>query len=67
MPLFHKVVDNRIEKLSGIGADTFKDVTDIEEDTIDPLNYSHYESRPDNLDAALYSWYNNPNEATLPE
>ncbi|MEC7287054.1 MAG: TonB-dependent receptor [Verrucomicrobiota bacterium] len=65
--LFHKVVDNRIEKLSGIGADTFKDVTDIEEDTIDPLNYSHYQilTFSDNLDAALYSWYNNPNEATL--
>ena len=65
--VFDKVVNNRIEKLSGIGADTFKDVTDVEEDTIDPLNYSHYQilTFSDNLDAALYSWYNNPNEATL--
>jgi TonB-dependent receptor len=65
--VFDKVVNNRIEKLSGIGADTFKDVTDVEEDTIDPLNYSHYKilTFSDNLDAALYSWYNNPNEATL--
>ena len=61
--LFHKVVDNRIEKLNGIGADTFKaELVDP-----DPLDYNNYQilTFSDNLDAALYSWYNNPNEATL--
>ncbi len=61
--LFHKVVDGRIEKLNGIGADTFKD-TIVDPD---PFDYSNYQilTFSDNLDAALYSWYNNPNEATL--
>lgn len=61
--LFQKVVEGRIEKLNGIGADTLKGGLV----NPDPFIYSNYEilTYSDNLGAALYSWYNNPNEATL--
>jgi outer membrane receptor protein involved in Fe transport len=61
--LFYKTVQDRIERLNGIGADDLKDGLV----NPDPFVYSNYNilTFSDNLDAALYSWYNNPNEATL--
>lgn len=56
--LFHKLVQDRIEKLSGIGADVIAAGAD-------PLDYASYTQLLTYSDAALFSWYNNPNEATL--
>jgi TonB-dependent receptor len=56
--LFHKLVQDRIEKLSGIGADEIAA-------NADPFDYSSYTKLLTYSDVALYSWYNNPNEATL--
>jgi len=63
LTVFYKLVEGRIEKLSGLGADTFKQGLV----NPDPFVLSNYElfSYSANLDAALFSWYNNPNEATL--
>lgn len=47
--VFHKLVDGRIERLNGLHLDT---------DVADQLAVS-------SLGASLYSWYNNPNEATI--
>lgn len=47
--LFHKKVAGRIERLNGLNIDTDAAVITIN----------------DTLDAALYSWYNNPSEATI--
>jgi len=60
---FYKTVQDRIEKLNGIGADKFKPGLLAP----DPLVYTNYNilTFSSNLDAALYSWYNNPSEATI--
>lgn len=54
--LFYKKVANRIERIAGLGADSS-----------DSDDYGDYDifSYSQNLGAGLYSWYNNPSEATI--
>ncbi|HBR93053.1 MAG TPA: hypothetical protein DEA90_02700 [Opitutae bacterium] len=61
--VFQKTVQDRIEKVNGIGADTFKSTVS----NPDPFDYNDYNvmTRSESVNADLYSWYNNPNEATL--
>lgn len=61
--VFQKKIVGRIERLNGIGADQLN--PNIANP--DPFNFDHYQvvTYSANLGASLYSWYNNPAEATL--
>jgi TonB-dependent receptor len=56
--LFYKKVEDRIERLNGNSIEL------IGPDPFDLGSYS-YLTFSENLNASLFSWYNNPNEATL--
>lgn len=63
--VFQKTVEDRIEKLTGLGVTKFE--PRVSNDPFDLRNYPELFVRSQNIlgGATLLSWYNNPNEAKL--
>ena len=63
--LFHKTVQDRIEKVNGLGIEPASGIDPFDDTLALQDRFPDLFLESQNLGASLNSWYNNPNEATL--
>jgi outer membrane receptor protein involved in Fe transport len=63
--LFHKTVQDRIEKVNGLGIEPAAGIDPFDDTLALQDRFPDLFLESQNLGASLNSWYNNPNEATL--